>query len=103
MACFCQYYPLCSIIFYPFTEALALIKTVRLKGSESITHDHLADYHMGDYYLSIVPYNMMNDQNEEIDRGTYVPQHSFSVKCTHISDIVDMGHNHQSCGTYFFL
>ena len=79
MACFCQYFPLCSINSPPFTEAVALIKTVRIKGSESITHEPLADYHMGDYYLTIVPYTMMNEQNEEIDSGTYVPQQLFSV------------------------
>ena len=84
MACFRQYLPLCSINSHPFTEALALIKRVRKIGSESLRHEPLADYHMGDYYLTIVPYTAMNDQNEEIDRGTYVPQHSFAViNCTY--------------------
>ena len=62
-----------------FSEALTLIKTFRNMGLDSRTEAPLADFFMDDYYLAVVPYALMNDQNEEIDRGTYVPQHSFSL------------------------
>ena len=71
-----------SVVYYQFSsfsDALTLIKTIRRIGMVFFTHNPIADYHMGDYYLSIVPFEVTNDKNETIDRRTYVPQHSFSV------------------------